>query len=731
MQIQVPAGPTDLERALQASIERKRRLTELFREAAAVARPDSASRAQSATRAGAEWLAQGRSAAVHGFDTGAFVYVGTGLRALDDSGIEPSLIDPTRPVDHASHANTTGEGMTYWPSYSSISSASRTAYLQWLAGGRKDPNAYIGYVFIYFYGLERRVYEFLQSRGSNAEEVLAIGREVARLLELYGAKSGSFASYGDLFLDLIASIEPRARDLRQDAIRPGYGVPHRTKIALGACARDGKPLPASLALDWVRSSYFLNTPAKRCASEFELLFHIRYTKQFGEGMVIQPNKTLLNLTYHPASSALDAVVITDQQMPDVSQLTRPLAKLIELARECSSALDSFSRFLGKNSHARQALSAFALLPEELIEGTPSADAHSLASLVRSRLDSDGRAHLAAGELLQYVALVKPGKVSRNEAMLLAQALEKLGYGIEPDVRLGGPAYDLEGRVVVFRRLPDCPVAASDEYAVATLCMRLGAVVSAADDEVSEAERELLRKHIEDTLQLSPGERQRLGAHLAWLLEADLGTGGLRKQLAALSSESRRHIADLLILIAATDGRVDPKEMKILEKLFGLLELPTSDLYRAVHTANTEDEPVVVDVPAAKTKGYAIPPRPASSSGIDMDRVRLKIEETRQVSTLLSSIFVEEQVPVSVVSVIAEAGTIGTLDLAHSELLRRLAERERWPRSEVERLADQLSLLTDGALETLNDYAYATADEALWEDDDPVAINSNVARELIA
>ena len=40
-------------------------------------------------------------------------------------------------------------------------------------------------------------------------------------------------------------------------------------------------------------------------------------------------------------------------------------------------------------------------------------------------------------------------------------------------------------------------------------------------------------------------------------------------------------------------------------------------------------------------------------------------------------------------------------------------------------------MTDGALETVNDYAYATADEPLWENDDPVSINTKIARELIA
>jgi hypothetical protein len=115
----------------------------------------------------------------------------------------------------------------------------------------------------------------------------------------------------------------------------------------------------------------------------------------------------------------------------------------------------------------------------------------------------------------------------------------------------------------------------------------------------------------------------------------------------------------------------------------------------------------------------------------MSRVRLKIAETRQVSALLGSIFTEEE-PVRIAAAAApQAGTIGTLDGPHSELLRRLAQRESWPRDEVERLAAAFSLLTDGALEAINDYAYAAVDEAFWEDGDPLAINTKVAMELIA
>lgn len=725
----VPAAvPTELERALQASIDQKRRQE-------ALARSAPPPRPQAPAQARGEWLGQDRSATVHGFATGGFVYVGNRLGALDGSGVEPALIDPSLPVDPAV-ANTSGAGMTYWPSYANLSASSRRALLEWLAGGRKDPNASIGYVFLFFYGLERRVYEYVQDRGSSADEVLAIAREVARLLDLYAGTSGSFASYGAALLDLIATIEPRARELARDADRTGYGPSQRLKLTLGELSRAGQPIPAALALEWVRSSYSLNTPATRCAAEFELLFHIRYAQQFGEGLVVKPNKTFLDLTYRPASGGLEPLAVTQDRIPDITQLVRPFEKLVALAQECTSALDPFSRFLGKNPEGRHSLSAFALLPEDLVEGTPSTDAASLASLVRSRLDGDGRAHLGAGELLPFVRLAKPEKVSKNEALLLAQALEKLGYGIEPDVRVGGPVYDVDGRVVVFRRLPDCPSAASGEYAMATLCIRLGAVVSSADDEVSAAERALLQQHISDTLQLSAGERQRLAAHLAWLLEEKPGTSGLKKQLAALTSDARHHVGQLLITVATTDGRVDPREMKVLEKLYDLIGLDPAALYSDIHAVlATDDEPVAVDQPPAAPKGFAIPAKPAAAAataaGIDMERVRLKIAETREVSTLLSSIFAEEEAPAAAVPAVVEAGAIGTLDAAHSELLRRLAQRESWPRDEVERLANELALLPDGALETINDYAYATAGEPFWEDDDPVAIHSKVAMELIA
>jgi hypothetical protein len=135
--LRISTPPSDLERALQASIDRKQRLDEL-------ARTRAEERPSPMRPVGApSWIAQDSTANVHGFATGDLVYVGRRVPSLDGSGTEPSAIDPTQPID-LEHPNSSGSGISYWPSYGSISAASRTAYLQWLAGGRRDSQVYIG-----------------------------------------------------------------------------------------------------------------------------------------------------------------------------------------------------------------------------------------------------------------------------------------------------------------------------------------------------------------------------------------------------------------------------------------------------------------------------------------------------------------------------------------------------------------------------------------------------------
>ena len=124
----------------------------------------------------------------------AWVYVGSGLgpSARIGGAWGPALLVPdpkvswTRP-DHE------GRRMGYWPSYSGDRSGVPGGISHWLASGRKEPAAYIGYVFLFFYGIERRVLVDAQTSLGQGRDRRA-AREVERLLAIYGETVRSAAT---------------------------------------------------------------------------------------------------------------------------------------------------------------------------------------------------------------------------------------------------------------------------------------------------------------------------------------------------------------------------------------------------------------------------------------------------------------------------------------------------------------------------------------------------------
>jgi len=67
---------------------------------------------------------------------------------------EPSLIDITKPID-PSGGLLTGAGIGHFPSYAKLTPQQRYTYLNWLTDITKMIN--IGYVFLFYYGLERHL----------------------------------------------------------------------------------------------------------------------------------------------------------------------------------------------------------------------------------------------------------------------------------------------------------------------------------------------------------------------------------------------------------------------------------------------------------------------------------------------------------------------------------------------------------------------------------------------
>ena len=207
------------------------------------------------------------------------------------------------------------------------------------------------------------------------------------------------------------------------------------KFLLGQAVAAGKTISSQLALAWVRShpEFSLRTPARRCESEFDQLFKLRYQETFGDGLMIKPNKTKLQLEYHPASSSLRGYQSVKLELPDVSRLKAPVKKLMNLAELCTDELESYSRFLGKPENSRESLAAIAFLPNDLVVSIQHNQFNQLKSWIASKIP-ESVGVIPTEKLLLQLGEDAPLKINKKEAVMLANLVEKAGYGLAPDVR---------------------------------------------------------------------------------------------------------------------------------------------------------------------------------------------------------------------------------------------------------------------------------------------------------
>ncbi|GAB1823652.1 TerB N-terminal domain-containing protein [Herbidospora sp. RD11066] len=639
---------------------------------------------------------------------GGLLYVGSGLPSASRDGVEPALIDPWLPVD-VHRPDWDGATLDYWPSYSSISPQARAAHLGWLADGRRAPGIPIGYVFLYLYGLERRVLHDLSLDRSIVEpELPAIHDEVRRLLGVYGGHD-SFRRYAGRFEELLTVLV----GTEAGQVPSPLGL----RLGLGDRASRGEPVPAAWAHDWILShpGHHPRTPATRCAEQFRRLFELRYTERFGAGLVVRPGPATFAFEYRPASAGFrGSVTLSLPSVPDVLAAEAPLRKLAELADECASALEPFSRFAGRSPGEEHTLQAQALLPPELLDLT-SGEVADLVGWARTRLGSAESVEVPAAEFARGAA--KPGK---KDVVALARVLDAAGVGIEPDPRLGGPV-PTAGSMVLFAA-PGGPTAApSDAYQAATLLLHFAAAVSAADDGVSEAEQRHLSDHLERALHLTGAERTRLRAHLRWLLIAPVKLSGLTRRIAGTDQAQRASLAAFLTEVARADGVISPGEVKTLAKIYRLLDL--DETLVAPATA-----PVVVR-PARPEPGFAIPEPPSPAVQLNRDVIARKLVETAQVSALLGAIFTDDDAPAPPPPPPA-ADPVAGLDGRHSALVRALPATGEISRSRFEELAARWNLLPDGAIDQINEAALDVAGEPLLEGDDPVRVDRTLLGELL-
>ena len=718
------------------------------------------------------WVPFGETVQVGDYEIPGMVYVGNHLPSLRNHAVEPSLIRPMLNVTRR-RPDYTKPPAAYNPSYTQMRDAERAAYLAWSAEGRCNPKAHSSYVWLFYYGLERRLlHDLLQLKQDDAwkAEVRQIEVEIKRLKQLYGNPVANWSlDHKTTALLEICDLLLSAGQTRQP-LNLEKAPLLSLQVGLGQLVKQNQPIPADWALTWYTRLANNPLPAvvNRCPEEFKTLFELRYGQTYGAGMIVKPGKTKLTVGYFPSNPSFGRMVdVPVGDLPDLSRFTAKLNKIAELIYACRAELDPLSRLLGRNVNARGTAAAIALLPTDLMEQHGGQILKRLRTWLKQCFAKSPMPLISGQELLKHWSGSHPDKFTSGEAQSLSKLLAHLGYGLEPDPRFGAPPITAKSSLVLFLWPEQHPENLSSEYFDATLQLQMALSVASGDDAASPVEHQYLEQQVAQFPGLSAAERVRLQAHLQLLRHQHPVLRNLKVRIDRLELQKRPAVAQLLLQVAAADGPISPTEVKLLEKAYQMLDLDPQGLYSDIHDFSTlpalkptASEPVTV-LKASPSKGHKIPVRP--KAGLDMNLVQSKIAESHEISSLLADIFTEAEMPRAAqppVQPKAEArarsksgakpgakpgaktkksttskpsqpaATITGLDEAHSELLRSLVQQAIWPRSELITLAGQLDLMLDGALEVINELAFERTEEPVTEGDEMIEVNQTVLRELL-
>ena len=701
---------------------------------------DSASNAQ--RRVPTVWVQPGQSVNVQGLGLpGGMLYVGNTLSS-PDGGPEPAQIDPSLEVDSQA-ADPAERLFGYWARYDSISSTARRAYLTWLAGGRSDPNANIGNVFLFFYGIERRLLVDASKDAAAKAETPALIAEIERLRLIYD--NSSFLRYSSDFLDYLAAddIEPQLCLKPPPPSTTNRGMSMRLRVGLGQAAVDARPIPSAWAVAWVRSEPNVRLPgvARRCARQFDAQFMRSYQEKFGEGLKLSVNRTKLKISYRAASGGLINQTFSSNLggLPDVTTVVTPVKKLQAVVDAVAASLDAYSRFIGRHADKAASLEATLLLPKELW----SSSHQSALNAIDNRVGT-GMVVIKLGELLD--ALGGTSALTRETLKNLFHVLQNYNVGVEPDVLAGAKTPKAEDSVVLFRQSADDAAGGSGNksgYDAVAVMLDLAITLANADGRISGREVQFLNRQVDAWSHVGAMAQRRLRARLRLGIVYPPTLASLKSRLEPLPIAARAGLAKLLSALALADGKLAPAAVKHLEKVYQHLGIEASTLYSELHVASAASDSKIpartVESSEQQRKPIAAElsvPQPVVKSkapglGLDVARIAALQAESERVTAILAKVF-DDQEPQDAVAAESvthadesdsqeKAGALLGLDAEHSAFLRALLTRSRWSRAELVDIAADMELMLDGALERVNEAALDRFDACIAEGDDPVEI----------
>lgn len=644
------------------------------------------------------------------------------------AGAESSLIDPTLLV--AAAGDFFRVGVALRATYKALTPTERRGYLSWLAQGRDHPDVDMRLVFLYFYGLERRLTVDVHEGRCPPAEVSALLAEVARLRDAYGAREPALANAVERLVYWVRNTgAPPALYAQKDPqFRRVFGLRTYTQVAVGQAAAAGAPLSAGLARTWAMECWgsYMRADVRLHRDEFFGLFEDLYSGVHGAGIVLPSAGRPMKLHYSPSSLGLVEHPALTRVLPgvlDAGDFTGHSGRIKAIFDAASAEVEKYAKLAVRSPHLLGTLDCLQQLPTRL---WPQKTKDAMRALIQRA--AEGLRPLKAAALVEMID--PTARFTKATAAGAGALLAGVGLGTYPPLLSGGArAIKSDASVVLLpgKVVQTDGADGADGAALERARIVLDAAVCALAAEAA------VKPHQVQWLEASLGDWHEEPLRASILLRASLQialahpktTAAIKRDAQSLDDEQRRVVGEFALRAVACTGVPSPAQVKLLGKLLSALGLDGKTVPAQLHALAS-----------------GTPRRSGGSLELDAARIAALQSDTARVAAMLSSIFVDDEhdeaqgrgpatpTPAS------EADSTGQpqvallgLDASHSALAAQLLTRSQWSQCELAAAAAALDLMPAGALERINEACFDIHDLPFTEGEDPVEINPEILEKV--
>ncbi len=683
-----------------------------------------------------QWIGPGHRVQIGTYELdGPLVYTSKGTPAND----EASCLDLSLPVGNTKHA--VGRELDYWPKYAEITPEQRATYLDWLANEELPKVPEMGYLFIYFYGLERRAI-------IDREDIPLIREEVIRLLNQYG-DNRSFFGYASSFLAYISAYEPvqnlQARTLNKLCVSHGERM-HEDILSLGLAwlAHHDQPLPLQLAFETARQDQRSKNSVviKRTADEFRKLFAKKYQAKYESGLTLRISKRQRKIEYFPASPTIVYEMANGRPpqitIPNVLGISSQFKGLVDIWNECIEELRPLSRKRAKGTEP-QSREEYEALPEDLRKEVEHPDKPVWDRLFERYTDDRGRCEVPVSALAPLIDISERPKLTLRQSKNIVSSAMMMGIYVVPSPHTILRAYRWTEPVALVRAKEPSSPHIERYYLAAALMLEMGTAMAAADGNVEKVEMLHVSEVINRMFRFRADEARRLGAYRSLLIRHPPKLVGLGKRLKVfLKPKELAGLGEFLVGVAASNGVIDSGERRALKKAYKALGVEQSKLDALLNALEgTSDEPPVVQHAKQQEGGEAIPTgekNTAPTVQLNRDVLENIIADTAEVAVLIGQAMGELEdsdegeipIPETDTKDVSEAGEqnpavksqldLGDLEPRFHAFVLKIIEQETWERQAFEKIAHDMGHMLTGTVDAVNLWADEALDDYLIEED---------------